>query len=86
MEEIFSENIPWPAEIVRQLAPVFETSTTGMAQILGMSRHVVWRKIHRHDALPPQYQSRAMGAVRLYVLTLDLYGHQTVSGRREARR
>lgn len=82
----FSEPILWPAEIIRQLAPVFETSTTGMARILGMSRHVVWRRIHRHEALPPQYQARAMGAVRLYVLMLDLYGYQTISGRREARR
>lgn len=75
-----------PADIILRLAPVFEVSTTGMAQLLGMSRHVVWRRIHRHEALPPKYQERAMGALRLHTLALDLYGYQTISARREARR
>ena len=75
-----------PAEIIQKLAPVFEVSTTGMAQLLGMSRHVVWRRIHRRNALPPKYQARAMGALRLHALALDLYGYQTVNARREARR
>lgn len=77
--------IVFPAEIVRRLAPVFEVSTTGMARLLGMSRHVVWRKIHRREALPPQYQARAMGAVRIYILALDLCSYRTVSARQEAR-
>lgn len=75
-----------PAEIIQKLAPVFEVSTTGMAQLLGMSRHVVWRRIHRREALPPKYQARAMGAIRIYALALDLYVYQTVNARREARR
>lgn len=78
--------IVFPAEIIRILAPVFEVSTTGMARLLGMSRYVVWRKIHRGEALPPEYQARAMGAVQLYVMALHLYGYQTVTGRQEARR
>jgi putative toxin-antitoxin system antitoxin component (TIGR02293 family) len=77
--------IVFPAEIIRVLAPVFEVSTTGMARLLGMSRHVVWRKIHRREALPPEYQARALGAVRVYVLALDLYSYHTVSRRQEAR-
>lgn len=75
-----------PAEIIQKLAPVFEVSTTGMAQLLGMSRHVVWRRIHRREALPPKYQARAMGAIRIYAFALDLYGCQTANARREARR
>lgn len=75
-----------PAEIIQRLASVFEVSTTGMAQLLGMSRHVVWRRIHRREALPPKYQARAMGALRLHALALHLYGYQTINARREARR
>lgn len=75
-----------PAEIIQKLAPAFEVSTTGMAQLLGMSRHVVWRRIHQRNALPPKYQARAMGVLRLHALALDLYGYQTVNARREARR
>jgi hypothetical protein len=75
-----------PADIIRRLAPVFEVSTTGMARLLDMSRHVVWRRIHRREALPAGYQARAMGAIRLYALALDLRGYQTVNGRRETRR
>ncbi len=75
-----------PAEIIQKLAPVFEVSTTGMAQLLGMSRHVVWRRIHRREALPPKYRARAMGAIRLHALALELYGYQTVNARRESRR
>ena len=75
-----------PAEIIQKLAPVFEVSTTGMVQLLGVSRHVVWRRIHQRKALPPKYQARAMGAIRIYALALDLYGCQTANARREARR
>lgn len=75
-----------PAAIVQRLAPVFEVSTTRMARLLGMSRHVVWRRIHRRQALPPEYQARAMGAIRVYVIALNLYWYQTLNGRREARR
>jgi len=82
----WDDPIVLPAEIIRSLAPAFEVSTTGMARLLGMSRHVVWRKIHRREALPPQYQARAMGAVRLYALALGLYWYHTVSERKEARR
>jgi uncharacterized protein (DUF2384 family) len=45
----------------------------------------VWRKIHRREALPPEYQARALGAVRIYVLALDLCSYRTVSARQEAR-
>ena len=75
-----------PADVIRQLAPVFEVSTTGMAHLLGMSRHAVWRRIHRQQALPERYQARAMGAIRLYALALDVCWLQTVKGRRETRR
>lgn len=75
-----------PASIIQALAPFYKVSTTEMARLLGMRRHVVWRKIHRREALPALYQARAMGAIRLYALALDLYGHQTVNARREARR
>lgn len=78
--------IVFPADIIRRLAPVFEVSTTGMARLLGMSRHVVWRRIHRREALPTKYQGRAMGAIRLHALALDLCWYQTVNGRRETRR
>lgn len=74
-----------PADIIRRLAPIFEISTTGMARLLGMSRHVVWRRIHRREALPARYQGRAMGAIRLHALALDLCWYQTVNGRRETR-
>lgn len=79
-------HIVLPAEIIQRLAPVFEVSTTGMAQLLGMSRHVVWRRIHRREALPLRYQARAMGAIRLYALALDIYPYHTVKARRVARR
>jgi uncharacterized protein (DUF2384 family) len=75
-----------PADVVRQLAPVFEVSTTGMAHLLGMSRQAIWRRIHRREALPERYQARAMGAIRLYALALDVCWFQTVKGRRETRR
>jgi len=77
--------IVFPADIIRRLAPVLEVSTTGMARLLGMSRHVVWRRIHRREALPARYQGRAMGAIRLHALALDLCWYQTVNGRRETR-
>lgn len=80
------ETITLPAEIIRNLAPIFEVSTTRMAALLGMSRHAVWRRIHRQEALPPYYQARAMGAIRLYVRTLGLYSYDTIRSRREARR
>lgn len=41
-----NDPIVFPAEIIRNLALVFDVSTTGMACFLGMRRHVVWRKIH----------------------------------------
>jgi uncharacterized protein (DUF2384 family) len=75
-----------PANVIRQLAPVFEVSTTGMAHLLGMSRHAVWRRIHRQQALPGRYQVRAMGAIRLYALALNICWLQTVKGRQESRR
>jgi len=75
-----------PADIIRRLAPIFEMSTTGMARLPGMSRHVVWRRIHQCEALPAEYQVRAIGAIRLYALALDLCWYQTVNGRRETRR
>ncbi|MBX9872073.1 MAG: hypothetical protein K2X75_08745 [Burkholderiaceae bacterium] len=78
--------IVFPADVIQRLAPVFEVSTTGMAHLLGISRHVVWRSIHRREALPAMYQGRAMGAIRLYALALDLCWYQTVNGRRETRR
>lgn len=85
-DDEYDSPIVLPAEIIQKLAPVFEVSTTGMAQLLGMSRHVVWRRIHQREALPPKYQERAMGALRLHALALHLYGYQTVNARREARR
>jgi len=78
--------IVFPADIIRRLAPIFEVSTTGMARLLGMSRHVVWRRIHGREPLPAEYQARAQGAVRLYARALDLCWYQTVNGRRETRR
>lgn len=74
-----------PAAIIQALAPVYQVSTTEMARLLGMSRHVVWRKIHRREVLPAAYQARAMGAIRLYAKTLDLYSAYTVNRRQEAR-
>lgn len=81
-----NDPIVFPADIIRRLAPVFEVSTTGMARLLGMSRHVIWRRIHRREPLPAEYQARAQGAVRLYARALDLCWYQTGNGRRETRR
>lgn len=82
----WDDPIVLPAEIIRSLAPVFEESTTGMTRLLGMSRHVVWRKIHRRENLPLEYQARAQGAVRIYVMALELCSYRTVSARQVARR
>tara|TARA_B100001250_G_scaffold283409_1_gene245567 strand:+ start:1910 stop:2311 length:402 start_codon:yes stop_codon:yes gene_type:complete len=85
-EQGFSEAIIWPAEIVRQLAPAFETSTTGMARRLGMSRHRVWRQIHRRQQLSTEDQQRVLGAIRVYVASLKLCGYSTPEQRTWARR
>lgn len=84
--EEMDDPIVFPADIIRRLAPVFKVSTTGMARLLGMSRHVVWRRIHGREPLPAEYQARVMEAIRLYALALDLCGYQTVNRRRETRR
>lgn len=80
-----SEMIPWPAEVVRQLAPAFETSTTGMARILGISRHRVWRQIHRRQKLSTEDQQLVLGAIRVYAAVLKLSGYTIPEQRAWAR-
>ena len=80
------EMSPWPAEVVRQLAPAFGMSTTGMARILGMSRHRVWRQTHRRQKLSAEDQQLVLGAIRVYVAALKLCGYNTPDQRAWARR
>ena len=84
-DQSHAEVIIWPAEIVRQLAPVFEMSTTGLAVILGMSRHRVWRQIHRRQSLSAEDQQRVLGAIRVYTAALELCGLVTPEQRAQAR-
>lgn len=85
-DQSVSEYIIWPAEVVRQLALVFGTTTTGMVAILGMSRHQVWRQIHHKKMLSAIDQQRVRGAIRLYAVVLKLCGYATAEQRIWARR
>lgn len=84
-DQSLSEIISWPAEVIRQLAPVFETSTTGLVAILGMSRHRVWQQIHRRQRLTVEDQQRVLGAIRVYTAALELCGLVTPGQRAQAR-